>query len=161
MQSYLQYRSISRDVESRFKKTLADSTSKKTETPPRERSNRSPFDGNRHPHATEPLPNGILNTQEANNQDVEAALLEYGVNLRKRTTREGIGLEVLEVGWAGEHDPANPKNWSQMKRISATLLVAYVTFACLLPSSIDAAIIPQAAKTFGVSDVVESMVIGK
>jgi hypothetical protein len=48
-----------------------------------------------------------------------------------------------------------------MKRILATLLVSYVTFACLLPSSIDAAIIPQAAKTFGVSDVVESIVIGK
>ena len=161
MQSYFQYRRISRDVESRFRKTFADSTSKTTETPLRERSNRSPFDANRHPYVTDPHQNGVLSTQEANNHDVEAALLEYGVNLRKRTTHEGKGLEVLEVGWAGEHDPANPKNWSKMKRILATLLVAYITFACLLPSSIDAAIIPQAAETFGVSDVVESMAIGK
>jgi hypothetical protein len=161
MQSYLQYRRISRDVESRFSKTIADSTSKTSETPLRERSIRSPFDANQHTHVTDSYPTGILSTQEANNQDVEAALSEYGVNLRKRTTREGKGLEVLEVGWAGEHDPANPKNWSKVKRISATLLVSYVTFACLLPSSIDAAIVPQAAKTFGVSDVVESMVIGK
>jgi hypothetical protein len=110
MQSYRQYRRISRDVKSRFSKTLADSTSKTTETPLRERSNSSPFDANRHTHVTDSYPNGIPSTQEANNQDVEAALAEYGVNLRKRTTREGKGLEVLEVGWAGEHDPANPKN---------------------------------------------------
>jgi hypothetical protein len=160
MQSYLQYRRISRDVESRFSKTIADSTSKSTETPLRERSIRSPFEANRHTYVTDTHPNGIPSTQEAN-QDVESALSEYGVNLRKRTTREGKGPEVLEVGWAGEHDPANPKNWSKVKRISATLLVSFVTFACLLPSSIDAAIVPQAAKTFGVSDVVESMVIGK
>jgi hypothetical protein len=160
MQSYLQYRRISRDVIYRFSKTLAD-TSKTTETPLQERSKRSPFDTNQHTHVTGSHLNSIPSSQEANNQDVEAALLEYGVNLRKRTTREGKGLEVLEVGWAGEHDPANPKNWSKIKRISATLLVSYITFACLLPSSIDAAIIPQAAKTFGVSDVVESMVIGK
>jgi hypothetical protein len=161
MQSYLQYRRISRDVESRFSKTIAHSTSKTTESPLRERSNRSPFDTNRHTHVTDSHSSGIFSTQEANNRDFEAALLEYGVNLRKRTTCEGKGLEVLEVGWAGEHDPANPKNWSKIKRISATLLVSYITFACLLPSSIDAAIIPQAAKTFRVNDVVESMVIGK
>jgi len=161
MQSYLQYRRISRDVESKFSKTIADSTSKTTETPLRGRSIRSPFDTNQHTHVTDSHPNGIPSTQEANNQNVEAALSENGVNLRKRTTREGKGLEVLEVGWAGEHDPANPKNWSKIKRISVTLLVSYITFACLLPSSIDAAIIPQAAKRFRVSDVVESMVIGK
>ena len=159
MQSYLQYQRIRRDVKSRFSKTCANS-SKTTETPLRERSSRSPFDANRQTHVTGFRADGILSTQEANNEDLEAALAEHGVKLRQRTTREGNGLDVLEVGWAGERDPANPKNWSKMKRILATLLVSYITFACLLASSIDAAIIPQAAKTFGVSDVVESMAIG-
>lgn len=95
--------------------------------------------------------------------DIEAGSQGDGITLRKRTTREGKGedLEVLEVGWAGPNDPENPKNWSKAKRVASTLLVAYVTFVCLMASSIDSAVLPQAAKHFGVSPVVESLATGR
>lgn len=89
-----------------------------------------------------------------------------GVDVRERTTQEGgdnnnINNEVslvFVVTWSGGADDVdNPHNWSFCKKAVATLLVAMVCFVCMVASSIDAAVMPQAAEDLGVSSVVESL----
>lgn len=67
---------------------------------------------------------------------------------------------VFVVAWC-ENDPANPRNWSRLKRILCTINVSLMAFSCMVASSIDSAVAPQAAATFGVSAVVESIPTGK
>ncbi|KAH8805190.1 major facilitator superfamily domain-containing protein [Xylogone sp. PMI_703] len=83
-----------------------------------------------------------------------------GILARDRTTHEGKGSKVFIVGWEGENDPLNPRNWSIASRITTTLIVAFISFIVGLAASADTAILPQAAAEFGVSDVVESLALG-
>jgi hypothetical protein len=83
-----------------------------------------------------------------------------GIHARDRTTREGKGSKVFVVGWEGEDDPLNPRNYSTITRVGLTLVLASISFVVTAASSIDTAIIPQAAAEFGVSEVVESLATG-
>lgn len=82
-----------------------------------------------------------------------------GVEVRDRTTKEGKGSLVFVVGWA-DKDIANPRTWSYVRRMVATEIVALIAFACMVASSIDSTIAPQAAKAFHVGPVVESLATG-
>ena len=84
-----------------------------------------------------------------------------GIQLRPRTTVEGRGGQVLVVGWDDENDPQNPRNWSVIYRVLITIIVASISFVVGAASSADAAILPQSATELGVSDVVESLAIGR
>lgn len=82
-------------------------------------------------------------------------------NTRNPMSPEGqLSNRTILVAWDDTSHDMNPRNWSSFKRAGCTLLVAAVCFVCMCASSIDAAIAPQAAKEFGVSDVVESMATG-
>ncbi|KAF2085400.1 major facilitator superfamily transporter [Saccharata proteae CBS 121410] len=83
-----------------------------------------------------------------------------GVHARDRLTHEGKGDQVFVVGWEGELDPNNPRNYSLAKRIGIIFQISAVTFAVCAASSIDAAVLPQAAAEFGVSEVVETLATG-
>ena len=83
-----------------------------------------------------------------------------GINIRRRTTREGGDGNVFVVGYESESDPLDPHNWSFAHKIRCTILVASIGWAVGFASAIDSAAIPQAAKDFGVSEVVESMATG-
>lgn len=86
----------------------------------------------------------------------------HGIHARDRMTHEGgKGGKVFVVGWEGENDPLNPRNWSTAYRASITLSVSFIAFVVSAASSADTAILPQAAAEFGVSDVVEAMAIGE
>lgn len=80
-----------------------------------------------------------------------------GVNVRDRTTREGKNGQVFVVGWNGDADSFNPHNFSQIKKARTVFTVALVGLAVSMASSIDTAVLPQAADEFGVSAVVESL----
>lgn len=76
----------------------------------------------------------------------------------------GITLEVdcngeqyYRVGWEGTGDPFNPREWSSARRIASTLLVCLIALITTMASAIDSAIITEASKEFGVSDVTESL----
>lgn len=84
-----------------------------------------------------------------------------GIHIRERTTYEGRDGKVFIVVWDNEEDPTNPRNWSIFYRLLLTLMVASISFAVGAASSADAAILPQYASYFGVSDVVASLAIGK
>ena len=86
-----------------------------------------------------------------------------GINVRSRTTREGRreqGGKVFVVGFVDDKDPLNPHNWSSLKRMSITFLVASIGLIVGLASSIDSAVIQQARMEFGVTEVVESIATG-
>lgn len=83
-----------------------------------------------------------------------------GIHARDRTTNEGKGSKVFVVGWEGEQDPLNPRNWSVLSRLLTTILLGSISFIVGVAASADTSILPQAASEFGVSSVVESLAIG-
>ena len=86
-----------------------------------------------------------------------------GVNVRSRTTKEGRhekAGKVFVVGYVDEHDPLDPHNWSGMKRMMITFLVAFIGLIVGFASSVDSAVIQQARQEFGVSEVTESVATG-
>jgi hypothetical protein len=84
-----------------------------------------------------------------------------GVHLRDASTYRGLSGPIFIVSWEGPDDPLNPRNWSVTKRVMVTLQVGLISAAVGAASGIDATALPQAAKEFGVSDVVESLATGK
>jgi hypothetical protein len=76
-----------------------------------------------------------------------------GVSARQRATNESEAGHVFVVGWEGDLDPLNPHNWSWWKRVWATLVVGLIAIAGTAASSIDAAVLPQYAAYWGVSEV--------
>ena len=83
-----------------------------------------------------------------------------GINIRKRSTKEGGDGDVFVVGYEGPDDPNDPHNWSYWQRVPCTLLIAGIGCVVGIASAIDSSAIPQAAEEFGVSEVVESMATG-
>ncbi|KAK9356413.1 major facilitator superfamily domain-containing protein [Lipomyces doorenjongii] len=146
MQSYLQYRKIGNAVRRQLgtdqEKTNADiphsASSREAETPDED---------------VDPYPAGRVMRSTMGH-----AL--NGIQVRDRTTLEGKGGRVFIVGWDGECDPANPHNFSKARRVMTTLIVAAVGFVVGMASSIDSAVLPQAASDFGVSEVAESLATG-
>jgi len=152
MQSFLQYRRVGKLVQSHVGNDL-EKTITATPSPPA-----SPLQQQGNPRSYYPEMTTAI-THNALNHDFGVSL--DGIDIRDRTTREGKGSLVFVVRWAGEGDSTNPHNWSFAKRSRCTLLVAMVCFVCMVSSSIDSAVAPQAAAAFGVSPVVESIATGK
>jgi hypothetical protein len=70
------------------------------------------------------------------------------------------GGKVFVVGYVDEKDPLNPHNWSILKRMSITFLVASIGLIVGFASSVDSAALQQARIEFGVSEVTESLATG-
>ena len=83
-----------------------------------------------------------------------------GVEIRKRTTREGGDGNVFVVNYESDDDPLNPHNWSNLTRIRCTVTIAAIGFVVGFASSIDSAAIPQVSKALHVSEIVESLATG-
>ena len=85
-----------------------------------------------------------------------------GINVRSRNTQEGghDRGKVFVVGYVDENDPMNPHNWSKLKRMCITILVAFIGLIVGFASSVDSAVITQARMEFGVSEVTESLATG-
>ena len=82
-----------------------------------------------------------------------------GINIRKRSTKEGGEGNVFVVGYE-DNDPLDPHNWSFMVRIPCTFLIASIGCVVGIASAIDSSALQKAAADFGVSEVVESMATG-
>lgn len=83
-----------------------------------------------------------------------------GVDVRRRTTREGGEGDVFVVGFEGPHDPMNPKSWSMARRFGITFTVASIGCVVGLASAIDSSALMPASREFHVSEVVESLATG-
>ncbi|KAI5367264.1 putative major facilitator superfamily, MFS transporter superfamily [Septoria linicola] len=99
-----------------------------------------------------------ISTQRSAGHALGAVLT--GVEVRRRTTKEGGDGNVFVVGYEGPDDPNDPHNWPFWKRVRCTFLVAAIGCVVGLASAIDSSALPQAAEEFGVSEVVESMATG-
>jgi hypothetical protein len=74
------------------------------------------------------------------------------------TLKEDCNNELYyQVDWTGPDDQFNPKQWSTLHRVGATLLFCLVAFVATLASSIDSAVLIPASADFGVSEVAESL----
>jgi hypothetical protein len=83
-----------------------------------------------------------------------------GVEVRRRTTREGGSGNVFVVGYEGQDDPNDPHNWSFLTKVRCTFTIAGVGCAVGVASAIDSSALPQASRDFGVSELVESLATG-
>lgn len=64
--------------------------------------------------------------------------VEAGIKIApKRTMSSGTGVvDPNLVGWEGQDDPGNPKNWPSRKKWAATLVMSSFTFITPVASSI-------------------------
>ena len=83
-----------------------------------------------------------------------------GVEVRRRTTKEGGDGNVFVVGYEGPDDPNDPHNWPLWQRIRCTMLVASIGCVVGIASAIDSSALKPAAEEFHVAEVVESMATG-
>ncbi|KAE8379074.1 major facilitator superfamily domain-containing protein [Aspergillus bertholletiae] len=86
--------------------------------------------------------------------------LPPGVQRKHITDSSGAPSLIFLVGWEQDQDPMNPRNYSMLTRITATLIVSALAFAVGAASSIESAVIPQNAAAFNVSEVVASLATG-
>ncbi|KAK5459377.1 hypothetical protein LTS15_003505 [Exophiala xenobiotica] len=96
--------------------------------------------------------------QQLESTDAEAA--RQLPCLSRQKTRIVNGRAVLIVDWDGPDDPMNPRNWPMFRRVYATLIISSIAFMVGAAAPIDAAVLPQAAKDLGVSEVTETLAVG-
>lgn len=93
-----------------------------------------------------------------NTYDIESS---EGIQVKLCPNSSGNPVKKLFiVGWEGEHDPLDPRNFSLSRRMIATLMVSVLSFAVGAASSITAAVLPQSSKDLNVSEVAGSLVTG-
>lgn len=64
-------------------------------------------------------------------------------------------LNLMQVAWDGPTDPANPKNWSQVKKWQITIMVAAFTFVSPISSSMTAPALQQIAEDLDITSSFE------
>ncbi|KAJ3457792.1 hypothetical protein MRS44_014933 [Fusarium solani] len=160
MQSFLRFRNVGRAAEANVNQPEQFSQAPKDE----ERAQAGTFTAPRAisdvhlEAATRTKSNGM--TAADSSYGMALARSMAGVHLRDASTYRGLSGPIFIVSWEGPDDPLNPRNWSVTKRVIVTLQVGLISAAVGAAFGIDATALPQAAKEFGVSDVVESLATG-
>jgi hypothetical protein len=84
----------------------------------------------------------LSRTTTQNSTGTALGLTLTGIEVRRRTTREGGEGNVFVVGYEGPHDPNDPHNWSNWRRLGCTvplaLIGAVVGFASAVDSPVSA-----------------------
>lgn len=145
MEAYLQYRRIGRAVHRQLEDY--DGAHEKNDT--------NPETGAEGVLRDDGDPVAPVRTHQSRHTAIGHALT--GIHVRE----DAQTGKLFIVDWDGQHDPLNPRNYSTPRRIAITLMVSAIAFAVGAASSIDSAIIPQAAADFGVSEVAESLCVGE
>ena len=122
MQSIRQYREIGRRVAVQYqsKERPRPRGSSSTVSPPLDALEKGDADI---PKTGLEVGEDIQSGAECNLEDLQRHVTDIGrtmtgINVRRRTTREGGGdNEVFVVGFQGEDDPLNPHRWSLARRI--------------------------------------------
>lgn len=91
---------------------------------------------------------------------VDMGRLMTGIKVRTRNANDGGEGKVFIVGFEGPDDPLNPHNWSYLTRWRATINIVFIGCIVGFASSVDSGALEQAAREFGVSEVVESLATG-
>ncbi|KAK9455006.1 major facilitator superfamily domain-containing protein [Dipodascopsis uninucleata] len=99
-------------------------------------------------------------TKENNEQSHRNAKREKKDGSVSDTNDQPSSEDIIIVTWDSASDPNNPKNFSFSVKVYAVLNVAAIATAVGIAGSIDAAVLPQAAKDLHVSEVAESLAVG-
>ncbi|KAI8652661.1 MFS domain-containing protein [Fusarium keratoplasticum] len=97
--------------------------------------------------------------QQCHSAGVALSQVLTGIHVRDHDAR-GHDEKIFVVDWQGPDDPLNPQNWSLGRRIGVTLQISVIAVFVGAASGIDAAVLPQAAHSLGVSEVAESLATG-
>ncbi|KAL1877317.1 hypothetical protein VTK73DRAFT_8770 [Phialemonium thermophilum] len=109
------------------------------------------------PDQSQPLDNSVLYPTITlhNGQRVHVPGIEVK---RVRSIREEIQSNtIFLVGFDGDTDQLNPKNWSIFRKWMALGIVGTTGLLVGWASAIDSAVIPQGQEAFGVSELVEAL----
>ncbi|KAJ5692547.1 hypothetical protein N7462_001970 [Penicillium macrosclerotiorum] len=172
MQSYLQYRRLGNAVRAQLstahvqhdaspvkehsilsRETTSETASATSATP-----RNSDFEINRNDPETRPNP--LAQSKSQRSEKTALALSLAGVDVQKQRESTNQPIDLFIVGWNGEDDPQNPRNYSFSRRLVATLLVSALGWVVGAASSINSGVLPQNTAAFHVSDVVGSLVTG-
>lgn len=148
MEAYLQYRRIGKAVRKQLEQIDLDQEKAFT------RGSNAAGEGG---ILTDGEPNDVVPTTTRYSQRTAIGFSLSGIQVREN----GDTGKLFIVEWDGEDDPLKPRNYSNAHRIAITLMVSSIAFAVGGASSIDSAIIPQAAAEFGVSEVAEALCVGE
>ncbi|KAK2028154.1 major facilitator superfamily transporter [Colletotrichum zoysiae] len=168
MQSYLQYRRMGRAVERELKRlpggtalsTTSPATRAAASTPQSQsRGTTTKESGSHDPEKL--LPDSSAPTSLLANEDAPSVNpIQSSVNVPDSGNRVRKGDNIELVGWDGPDDPEKPRNWKLSKRLACTIQISIIATALACAAGIDAAVLPQAAEDFGVSQVAESLSTG-
>ncbi|KAJ6606381.1 major facilitator superfamily domain-containing protein [Mycena vulgaris] len=90
--------------------------------------------------------------REVKRDSVALALVKEVEDGGQTSPNQIIALSDLNlVGWDGEDDPDNPRNWSLKKRVFVSSSISFLTFSVYIGSAIYTASIPGIMQEFNVS----------
>ena len=162
MQSILQYRRLQKNVRLRLSQSAHHASNNNTSGP--DLSIAKPPSNNLKNGVglDEKSPDAACEPQTAPNSDDQSDHQSSPSEELKVPTKdvEANHEDICIVSYEGPDDPNNPQNWTLMQKIRTTLIVLSAGIVGGWASANDPTIIPQAMKTFGVSDVVESLSTG-
>lgn len=157
MQSYLQFRRLGHVVDRQLEnapKHGAHSSMKPVDAAPPVLSSR----------ASQDVANPALSplSQKPSQHSEKSGLAQSlaGIDIQKQLDPSNPNSHVFVVGWESDTDPLNPRNFSYTRRMVATLLVTALAFIVGAASAIESGVLPQITETYGVSEVVGSLVTG-
>ncbi|KAG7409466.1 Caffeine resistance protein 5 [Fusarium oxysporum f. sp. rapae] len=83
--------------------------------------------------------------------DIESKTIDYNgdIDAAPNATENGVIL----VDWYSDQDPANPQNWSNLRRALVGLIICFYTFVVYLSSAIYSPSIEGVMERFGVSNL--------
>ncbi|KAH8803675.1 major facilitator superfamily domain-containing protein [Xylogone sp. PMI_703] len=162
MQSFFQYQALGRRLQEQLDQNKVKTTSSSTARA----LNSSNQQTQLNPDYASSLASTSLEIDD-NICDPEPASLEpFGTRLGASLTgvivqeHDNTSSKAFLVGFEGDRDPLNPRNWPLTKRILCTANVGVIALVVGTAASIDSAAIPQAAAEFGVSETVEALATG-
>ncbi|KAJ5357580.1 hypothetical protein N7541_004738 [Penicillium brevicompactum] len=160
MQSYLQFRRLGHVVDRQLENAPehgATSSMKKApvdDAAPSVLSRRASHD------AANPAPSPLSQKPSQYSEKSGLAQSLAGIDVQKQLDSSNPNSHVFVVGWESDDDPLNPRNFSYTRRMVATLLVTALAFIVGAASAIESGVLPQITETYGVSEVVGSLVTG-
>ena len=160
MQSYLQFRRLGHVVDRQLENAPEHGATSSMKKAPVDDAAPSVLSSRASRDAANPAPSPL--SQKPSQYSEKSGLAQFlaGIDIQKQLDSSNPNSHVFVVGWESDDDPLNPRNFSYTRRMVATLLVTALAFIVGAASAIESGVLPQITETYGVSEVVGSLVTG-
>lgn len=160
MQSYLQFRRLGHVVDRQLENAPEHGATSSMKKAPVDDAAPSVLSSRASHDAANPAPSPLSQKPSQYSEKSGLAQSLAGIDIQKQLDSSNPNSHVFVVGWESEDDPLNPRNFSYTRRMVATLLVTALAFIVGAASAIESGVLPQITETYGVSEVVGSLVTG-